>query len=254
MGICRIGNLAVSCWQRHIDGIGWWWQWCCVSVYGAGSHDNHYENASVSSDDCRLCACWVHARPRTPADLGLSPPVLKAAITAINCYHSRLKVWVCFTLGSAVRGCSPCRKLYYCSGCHDKHHCCPWDWLLGSVTLQAEPIVTHCDGCCCSWASVHPGGTDHWFQSCRRSDYQPHVQGVWISKTSRRLVERRWAADWRPLPCDGKWKPGDCRELFAAQSKAPMLVDVLIFCSYSALTLLVGWQKGHPACKTCSKI
>jgi len=28
-----------------------------------------------------------------------------------------------------------------------------------------------------------------------------------------------------------------------------MLACIVMVCSFSALTLLVGWQEGHPACK-----
>ena len=31
--------------------------------------------------------------------------------------------------------------------------------------------------------------------------------------------------------------------------KGPLNVCVFIHCAFNALTLLVGWQEGHPACK-----
>ena len=38
-----------------------------------------------------------------------------------------------------------------------------------------------------------------------------------------------------------------CKFLFGS-----MGIYFLYFCAFSALTLLVGWQEGHPACKKLS--
>ena len=31
-----------------------------------------------------------------------------------------------------------------------------------------------------------------------------------------------------------------------------LIYDSVVYCAFSALTLLVGWQEGHPACKKLS--
>jgi len=63
-----------------------------------------------------------------------------------------------------------------------------------------------------SWATVHPWRSSDWSPSCWGSNHQSHVQSVWFAQTSCRLEERWWAADWRSLPCHGRWEPRDIRE------------------------------------------
>jgi len=65
-----------------------------------------------------------------------------------------------------------------------------------------------------------------------------------FAKVSRTITP--WSAHCRVLSYHDSittllWS--NCRQLFCA--------DVVIW-SFSALTLLVGWQEGHPACKKLS--
>jgi len=61
-----------------------------------------------------------------------------------------------------------------------------------------------------SWASVHSGRPIDWFEGSRGSDHQLNVQSVWLTKTTCCLEERRRTVDWRTVPRNGRWKPGDC--------------------------------------------
>jgi len=88
----------------------------------------------------------VDANTQTkPTDLGCESAnkqlLPSTSIVASCCYYSarKLILFYCPTeggvdLGTAVRMCRQCPRMYYCSGCRDKYHC-PWP-----LTLQPSML------------------------------------------------------------------------------------------------------------------